>query len=212
MPKLRVFLVDDHAVVRAGLRALLAIQPGMEVVGEAGDGRQALQRTHSCGADVVVMDISMPGLNGIDVTSQIQHRCPDTRVIALSIHEETSYLRSLLAAGASGYVLKRSAADTLVTAIHTVAGGAIFLDPALSGSIADVFTGRVSSGSSHAALSEREAGVLQLIAQGYSNKEIAERLSLSVKTVETYKARGMQKLNLDSRVAIVRFAARQGWL
>jgi two-component system, NarL family, response regulator NreC len=210
--KLRVFLADDHAIVREGLKALINNQPDIEVIGEASDGREAVREASACAPDIVVMDISMPHLNGAQATSELRKSCPSARVLALSVHEETSYLRTMLEAGASGYVLKRSAADVLVTASRTVAAGEVYLDPSLSGRIVNVFTSRPESGAPPAELSDRETDVLRLIAIGYSNKEIGAQLGISVKTVETYKARAMQKLDLDGRVAIVRYAARQGWL
>src|SRR4051794_38010758 len=214
MDKLRIFLADDHAVVRAGLKTLVDAQADMVVVGEAGDGQLALEQARDCAADVVIMDISMPQLNGVNATAQLRQQCPNTKVLALSVHEDTGYLRKLLEAGASGYVLKRSAADTLIQAIRMVAEGGVYLDPAIAGKIVGSLLGKsVSEGERPAAeLSERETDVVRLIAQGYSNKEIAMQLNLSVKTVETYKARAMEKIGLDSRVAIVRYALQRGWL
>jgi DNA-binding NarL/FixJ family response regulator len=211
MAKLQVLLADDHAVVRAGLKALIEAEEDMAVVGEAANGREALQLAQDCVPDIVVMDVSMPELSGVAATDQIRQACPATRVLALSFHEETSYLRSLLKAGASGYVLKRSAAETLVHAIRTVAGGAVYLDPALADRLVDVVTHSIVQ-PTPVSLSERESEVLRMIALGYSNKEIASQLGVSVKTVETYKARAMQKLGMASRVDIVRYATRLGWL
>jgi two-component system, NarL family, response regulator NreC len=214
MSKLHILLADDHAVVREGLKTLINGQTDMQVIGEASDGASALRLAADCQPDVVIMDISMPELNGAQATAQLRQECPNIKVLALSVHEDTGYLRKLLEAGAAGYVLKRSAADALIQAIRTIAAGGVFLDPLLAGKIADNLIG--ASGDDRAApaaaLSERETDVMRLIAQGYSNKEIAGLLNLSVKTVETYKARAMEKLGLDSRVAIVRYALRQGWL
>ena len=214
MDKLRIFLADDHAVVRAGLKTLVNAQADMVVVGEAGDGQAALEQVRDCLADVVIMDISMPQLNGALATVQMRQQCPHIKVLALSVHEDTGYLRRLLEAGASGYVLKRSAADTLIQAIRMVAEGGIYLDPALAGKIVGSLLGKsAAEGETPTAeLSERETDVVRLIAQGYSNKEIATQLNLSVKTVETYKARAMEKIGVDSRVAIVRYALQRGWL
>ncbi len=214
MDKLRIFLADDHAVVRAGLKTLVDAQSDMVVVGEASDGQAALEQMRDCPADVVIMDISMPELNGAAATDQLRQQCPDIKVLALSVHEDTGYLRKLLEAGASGYVLKRSAADTLIQAIRMVAAGGMYLDPAIAGKVVGSLLGKpVVVGDPMAAeLSERETDVVRLIAQGYSNKEIATLLNLSVKTVETYKARAMEKIGLDSRVAIVRYALQRGWL
>jgi DNA-binding NarL/FixJ family response regulator len=214
MAKLRIFLADDHAVVRAGLKTLIEAQADMQVVGEAGDGQATLEQMHDCVADVVVMDISMPQLNGADATIQLRQQCPDVKVLALSFHEDIGYLRKLLEAGASGYVLKRSAADTLIQAIRMVAEGGTYLDSAIAGKIVGSLLGKstVEGTVPMAELSEREADVVRLIAHGYSNKEIATQLNLSVKTVETYKARAMEKIGVDTRVALVRYALQRGWL
>ncbi|MDQ2996242.1 MAG: response regulator transcription factor [Chloroflexota bacterium] len=214
MAKLRIFLADDHAVVRAGLKTLVNAQSDMIVVGEAGDGQATLEQMHDCAAEVVIMDISMPLLNGAEATTQLRSLCPDIKVLALSVHEDIGYLRKLLEAGASGYVLKRSAADTLIQAIRMVAAGGVYLDPAIAGKVVGSLLGKpmVVGDPAAAELSERETDVVRLIAQGYSNKEIATQLNLSVKTVETYKSRAMEKIGLDSRVAIVRYALQRGWL
>lgn len=213
MAKLRVLLADDHAVVREGLKALISSQPDMEVVGEAVDGFGAVTLAHACTPDVIVIDVSMPGLSGGEATARITRELPATRVLALSVHDEAGYVRRLLEAGAVGYVLKRLAADELIAAVRSVAAGGVYLDPLVAGSVVAGTVGKASVGAAERpSLSERETDVLRMIAQGYSNKEIATALSISVKTVETYKARAMEKLSLDSRVAIVRFAAEQGWL
>jgi DNA-binding NarL/FixJ family response regulator len=214
MAKLRVYLADDHAVVRAGLKALINAEPQMEVSGEAGDGRTACQQVLELQPDVVVMDVSMPGLNGAQATAQLKQTCPNVKVLALTVHEDKGYLRLLLAAGASGYVLKRAAAEELIHAIRTVAAGGVYLDPALAGKVVGSFV-RAPAGKSvpeGGDLSDREAEVVRLIAVGHSNKEIGSRLCLSVKTVETYKARSMEKLGLDSRADLVRYALQRGWL
>ena len=213
MSKLRVFLADDHAVVREGLKALINAQPGMEVVGEAADGRTACTRAMETRPDVVVMDVSMPHLNGVQATRELHGLCPDVKVLALTVHEERSYLRDLIEAGASGYVLKRSAAEDLVHAVQVVARGDMYLDPSVTAVVLGNFA-RTRPKDDHvtAALSDRETEVLQLIAHGYSNKDIAARLEISVKTVETYKTRSMEKLGLTGRADIVRFALHKGWL
>ena len=214
MPKLRVFLADDHAVVREGLKALVSAESEMEVSGEASDGRTACQRIQELQPDVVVMDVSMPEMSGAEATAQLKQTCPHVKVLALTVHEDKGYLRQLLEAGASGYMLKRAAAEELIRAIRTVAEGGVYLDPALAGKVVGSFVrrpvGKVAVKGSD--LSDREAEVLRLIAAGYSNKEIAGRLSLSVKTVETYKARSMEKLGLHSRADLVRYALHCGWL
>jgi DNA-binding NarL/FixJ family response regulator len=209
---IRVLLADDHAVVREGLKALINAEPGMEVVGEAPDGPSALTLTAELDPDVVVVDVSMPELNGAQVTTRLLEARPDRKVLALTVHEDPGYMRLLLEAGASGYVLKRAAAGELVRAIRAVAEGGTYLDPTMAGSVVDKFVHPAPVRETTAELSERESAVIRLIALGYSNKEIAAQLRLSVKTVETYKTRSMEKLAIHSRVDIVRYAARRGWL
>jgi len=214
MTKLRIFLADDHVVVREGLKALINAQPDMIVIGEAGDGQTAWQQAQVCQPDIVIMDISMPGLNGVQATAQLKQACPAIKVLALSVHDDTSYLRQLLAAGACGYILKHAAAEDLIQAIRMVAAGGVYLDPALVGHVVAgyVRVPMTTSALLGADLSERETEVARRIAQGYSNKEIATQLTLSVKTVETYRARAMEKLGIDSRSALVRYALEHGWL
>jgi DNA-binding NarL/FixJ family response regulator len=213
--ELRVFLADDHAVVREGLKALINAQAGMAVVGEAADGLDACERVPELRPDVVVMDVSMPGLTGSQATERLRRECPQVKILALTVHEDKGYIRQLLAAGAAGYVLKRAAAEELIHAIRVVAAGGVYLDPTMAGKVVGGFVRRPSGESapkSGGALSEREVEVARLTAAGYSNKEIAARLELSVKTVETYRARGMEKLGLKSRADLVRYAVQQGWL
>jgi two-component system response regulator NreC len=214
--KLRVLLVDDHEIVRAGLRMLVNAQPDMEVVAEAGDGRSALEQAHLAAPDVVVMDVSMPRLNGLKATEALRQIQPDLKVLTLTRHAHDGYVRQLLASGASGYVLKQSRPTELLTAIRAVAGGRIYMDPAMGDAAAKPRsaaapdpTGRINKRS---ALSPREDEVLRLIAWGHSNADIASRLELSVKTIETHKANAMQKRGLHNRMDIVRFALLQGWL
>lgn len=211
---LRVFLVDDHMVVREGLKTLINAQPDMQVCGEAHDGLDAWEQVRDCAPDLVIMDISMPQMNGIQATAQIKQACPAVQVLVLSVHDDTSYLRQLLAVGASGYILKHTAADALIQAIRMVAAGGIYLEPSLAEHVVARYVRRpaVTTELLGAALSERESEVVQQVARGYSNKDIATQLNLSVKTVETYRARAMEKLGLESRVALVRFAFERGWL
>ncbi|MBP3954458.1 response regulator transcription factor [Gemmata sp. G18] len=211
MNKIRVLLADDHAIVREGLKALINLQPEMEVVGEAADGLLAVALTAELDPDVVVVDVSMPGLTGAQVTQRVRAARADRRVLVLTVHEDKSYLNLLLEAGASGYVLKRAAGAELVQAIRAVAGGGTYLDPAL-GAVGDFVRPAPEREPATVELSEREAEVVRLIALGYSNKEIAAQLKLSVKTIETYKTRSMEKLHIRSRVEIVRYAAKRGWL
>ena len=211
---LRVVLADDHSVVREGLRLLVNAQPDMEVVGEAADGEAACRAARELTPDVLVMDLSMPLLNGADATAIVRRDCPDVRVLALTVHEERLYLTQLLRAGASGFVLKRSAASELVRAVRTVAAGGTYIDPSVAGAVVEGYLDHqsVTEDASRDPLSDREREVLLRVSTGFSNKEIAAALGLSVKTVETYKTRASEKLGLKTRVDIVRYAARQGWL
>lgn len=214
MDKIRVFLADDHMVVREGLKALINKQEDMHVVGEAGNGRDAWQLAKELEPDVVVMDVSMPEMNGAEATERLRRDCPHVKVLALTIYEDKSYLRVLLKAGATGYVLKRAVTEDLVHAVRTVAAGGTYLDPALTGKVLSSYVNQGLRGDKPqgAELSEREEQVLRLVAWGYSNKEIAAKLQLSVKTVETYKVRLMEKLDLRSRTDIVRYALLRGLL
>jgi|CZKM01.1.fsa_nt_gi two-component system response regulator NreC len=214
MKKLRILLADDHKMVRDGLRLLIDSQRDMRVVGESGNGKQALQQARDLKPDVVVMDLSMPELNGLQATERLKAERSASKVVALTVHEDASYLLQLCKAGAVGYVLKRSAGDDLIHAIRTVAGGGLHFDPTLA---SKALTGQRreapgKAGSQISDLSEREKEVLILLAWGYSNKEIAGDLELSVKTVETYRVRINEKLSLRSRTEIVQYALRQGWL
>jgi DNA-binding NarL/FixJ family response regulator len=212
MPRLRVFLADDHAVVREGLKRLIDAAPDMEVIGEAADGREAIEKASASQPDIVVVDVSMPEFNGAQTTQRLKKILPNIAVLALTVHEDKSYVRELLEAGASGYVLKRAAAEELILAIRAVATGGIYVDPHVAGKLLSTMVQPHSRSNSTAELSDREGEVLKLTAQGHSNKEIAAQLSVSVKTVETYKARAMEKLGLRSRVDIIRDAAQRGWL
>lgn len=214
MSNIRVVLAEDHHVVREGLKVLIDAQPDMVVVGEAADGLSACKRVAELVPDIVVMDVSMPELNGAQAAERIRQATPRARMVALTVHEDRTYLRQLLEAGARGYVLKRSAADELLRAIRIVADGGTYLDPAVAGKVVGGFVhGSPSSGSrAMVELSGREEEVLRLIARGYTNKEIAARLEISVKTVETYKTRSMEKLGIGSRAEIVKHAVGRGWL
>lgn len=212
MDNIRVLLADDHAVVREGLKALINASEGMSVIGEAVDGPTAVALTAELDPDIVVVDVSMPGLNGAQVTALLREVRPDRKVLALTVHEDAGYLRLLLEAGAMGYVLKRAAAAELVRAIRAVAEGGTYLDPIMAGSVVEGFVRPPTEPDAKIQLSERETEVVRLIAQGYSNKEIASRLKVSVKTVETYKTRSMEKLGMRGRVDIVQYAVRRGWL
>ncbi len=214
MTQLRIFLVDDHMVVREGLKTLITAHPEMEVIGESDDGTTAVALIQACQPDVVIMDISMPHMNGIETTAQLKQRCPEVKVLVMSVHDDTSYLRQLLAVGASGYILKHTAADALIQAIQLVASGGVYLEPSLAEHVVARYVRRPTM-TTHLLgmdLSEREIEVVQRIAQGHSNKTIATQLTLSVKTVETYRARAMDKLGIQGRAALVRYALERGWL
>lgn len=189
-------------------------QPDMEVVGETSNGRAALQLAQELQPDIVVMDISMPEMNGLQATEKLKQKCPDLKIIALTRHTDLGFLQKILSAGASGYVLKQSASDELLRAIRSVAEGGHHLDPAIAGKVMTGFSRRrASSGvSAMPQVSDRESEVLRLVALGYSNKEMAARLQISIKTVEVHKANAMRKLDMRSRIDIVRYAVVQGWL
>ncbi|HKP10813.1 MAG TPA: response regulator transcription factor [Blastocatellia bacterium] len=212
--KLRILLVDDHTILRQGLRVLIDSEADMEVVAEAANGVEALKKARERLPDVIIMDIGMPEMDGAEATETLKRELPQIHVLALTVHEDTSYLSQMLKAGAGGYVLKRAAADELINAIRVVAAGGHYLDPELTTRfVASYFSQQqVEAEEKRPSLSRREQDVMRLIAWGYTNKEIAATLRISVKTVETYKARLMVKLDLRSRVDIVRYALRQGWL
>jgi DNA-binding NarL/FixJ family response regulator len=213
-PKLRVFLADDHPIVLAGVKALVMAAEDMELVGEARDGRTALKLAIELDPDIAVLDISMPGLSGTKVAEHLRAACPHCKVLALTVHEDRGYLRQLLEVGVVGYVVKRSATDELVRAIRVVAAGGIYLDPSVAGKV----LGPGLQGAAYRPagpnpdLSEREIEVIKLTAAGHSNKAVAAALNIGVKTVETYKARAMEKLGFETRVELVRYALAKGWL
>jgi len=214
MPVLKILLADDHPIVREGLKTLILTQPDMEVIGEASDGQEACQQASLLQPDLVIMDISMPGLSGTQATERLCRECPDTKVLVLTIHEDKGYIRQLLAAGAAGYVLKRAAGEELIHAIRVVSAGRTYLDPDMAGKVVTGFVRRTGESlpTKGPSLSDRELEIAKLTASGHSNKEIGNLLDLSVKTVETYRTRGMEKLGLSSRVDLVRYAVQQGWL
>jgi len=213
MEKLRILLAEDHRILREGLKRLIDEQPNMEVVGEADNGVTAWQKTKELQPDIVLMDISMPRLNGAEATIKIRELCPNVKVVALTGHRASAYLNEVLKAGASGYVLKQAAVDELVEAIQVVAKGGKYIDRASRDSLTNSpLTNRVYKGDSQGKpLSQREIQILSLVAHGYTNKEIANELAISVKTVETHKANSMQKLELKSRAEIVDYARFRGW-
>jgi DNA-binding NarL/FixJ family response regulator len=208
--KLRVLVVDDHAVVRAGLRAILAGDSRFEVVGEAADGREACDRAAALHPEVVIMDVSMPILNGAEATRRLLALSPRSSVIALTAHDEPAYVRELLEAGARGYVLKRALIQHLVRAIEVVAAGGLYLDPTLANAPASQAVPDVAVLS--AELTSREIEVGSMTALGHTNAEIAAGLKVSVKTVETHKTRLMDKLGFRTRAQLVRYALYRGWV
>jgi DNA-binding NarL/FixJ family response regulator len=211
--RLRILLADDHVTVRRGLKLLIDAERDMEVIGEAGDGNEAVQKARELNPDVIVMDISMPGASGLDATRTLKKIKPDAVIVTLTRHADSAYLQELLRAGVSGYVLKRSAPTELLHAIRAAAAGGQYLDTTLTAGITAGLARKDARVKMPAtALSERESAVLRLIASGYSNKEIAAHLSLSVKTVEAHKANAMRKLELTGRIDIVKYAILQGWL
>lgn len=213
MNRLKVLLVDDHAILREGLKALIDAQADMRCVGEASDGKAAVAGAQSLSPDVVVLDVSLPKLNGLQATEQIVKCCPSSKVLSLTRHSEDSYVQQLLKAGASGYVLKQSSSAILLTAIRTVAAGQSYLDPAVTAKVVGGYVAKSEARrTGQPGPTERENEVLRLIATGYSNKEIAAQLKVSVKTVEVHKANAMRKLNMRGRIDIVKFAVLQGWL
>jgi two-component system response regulator NreC len=213
-PSLRILLADDHVTVRHGLKLLIDSQPDMKVIAEASDGNSAVQRAVALKPDVIVMDISMPGMNGLVATRTLKQLQPGAAIVTLTRHADDAYLQELLRAGASAYVLKQSAPTELLQAIRAAAAGGQYLDSALTARVTAAFVGKPGKrvNPSATTVSERELEVLRLIASGYSNKEIAGRLSLSVKTVEAHKANAMRKLGLNGRIDIVKYAALKGWL
>jgi two-component system response regulator NreC len=218
MSKIGILVVDDHAILRAGLRMLINAQPDMEVLGEATDGHDALQKAREMNPDVALMDITMPKIGGLQALEQLRQVCPHTRVLVLTMHDDPAYARSALAAGGSGYVVKRAADSDLLAAIRAVHRGRVFVDPTLAGSLVQDLLGRKASagpadrGAPKSLLSQREHEVLLLLAQGYTNQQAAKRMLVSVKTVETHRAHITQKLGLHSRAELTRYALESGLL
>ena len=213
--KTRIVLADDHPIVLDGLRNLVRAEDDFELVGEAVSGFSALKLIREKRPDVAVLDISMPELNGIVLSRRLAGEMPDIRLLILTLHEDRAYLNQALEAGVRGYVLKRSAVENLVQAIRAVMVGGLYIDPAI---VRRVFDGNKSGKKLAAkkgvfpALTDREADVLKMAALGFTNKEIASRLDVGVKSVETYKARGLEKVGLKTRAELVRYASGQGWL
>ncbi len=213
MAKIKLLMVDDHEIVRAGLRMLLQAQPEIEIVGEVDTGHAAIAKAKELAPDIVLMDISLPDMDGFEATRQIKRALPNTSILALTMHESDEYFFKMLDAGASGYVPKKAAPTDLVSAIRVVHDGGVFLYPSVAKALVRDYMGRVAEGSEHEALdglTDREQEVLKLIADGLTNQEIADKLTISVKTVERHRANIMAKLNLHSRTELVKYAIRKG--
>jgi DNA-binding NarL/FixJ family response regulator len=213
--KIRIVLADDHPIVLDGLRNLIRAEPDFELVGEAASGLSALKIIREQRPDVAVLDISMPELNGIVLSRRLAGEMPGLRLLVLTLHEDRAYLNQALEAGVRGYVLKRSAVENLVQAIRAVLVGGLYIDPAIVGRVFESkqINKRLAARKGVApALTDREADVLKMAALGFTNKEIASRLDVGVKSIETYKARGLEKLGLKTRAELVRYASGQGWL
>ncbi len=208
-----VFLADDHPIVMAGIKALVTEDARFEVIGQASDGLDAVKQATALQPDALVLDISMPGLNSLEVAERLRRDAPRCRILALTVHEDRGYLRQLLANGVAGYLLKRSAADELIRALLAIAGGGLYLDPAIAGLAVSLnATPQSPEVTVGVDLSPREEDVIRLTASGHSNKSVAAALGVGVKSIETYKARAMEKLGLRTRVDLVRYAVSQGWL
>ncbi|HYL33659.1 MAG TPA: response regulator transcription factor [Stellaceae bacterium] len=211
MNPIRILLCDDHLLIRASLKSLIGEFPGIEVVGEAGDGREALEHVGKLHPNVVLMDIAMPGLNGLEATRRLVKDQPQVRVVMLSMHSDESHVLQALRAGASGYVLKGSAPRELEMAIEAVARGEIFLSPAISKHVIDVYLNRAEGqANSLDLLTPRQREILQLIAEGKSSKQIAQLLEASVKTIESHRASLMERLDIHDVAGLVRYAIRHG--
>lgn len=213
MSEIKVLIAEDHKIVRAGLKMIIDSQIDMKVVGEADDGHQAIQMTRKLKPDVLVMDVSMPELNGLEAAAKLKRTVPDTKILTLTRHTDKAYIQELLQIGVSAYVLKQSPSVEMLRGIRIVAGGGNYLDPAVTRDIFNL-VGRQSrqKDSGNEKLNERESEVLRLIALGYSNKEIAAQLDTSVKTIESQKAAATRKLNIKGRNEIVNYAILQGWM
>ena len=212
----KILLVDDHKITRDGLSALIEKQPDMEVIGEAENGRDAVKLVQNMAPDVVIMDISMPDLNGIDATQQILAVSPSTKVIALSMYSDKRYVEGMLSAGVSGYLVKSCAFDELVQAILAVISGKAYLSPNIADIVMKDYAGRLTGEGKEDVslpgrrLSSREREVLQLITEGYNSKQIADKLFISIKTVSTHRRNIMEKLNIDNIADLIKFALREG--
>jgi two-component system, NarL family, response regulator NreC len=208
MPEIRIVIADDHSVLRAGLRMLLDAQMDMKVIGEAGSGVELLALLAQIAPDLILLDLTMPGLGGLETLPLLRKTIPEARILILTMHDDESYLRQALREGASGYVLKKAADSELIAAIRSVMRGEVYVHPSLTRALLEDMLPNDQAGSDNPwdTLSEREREVLLLVARGHTAAKIAENLNLSAKTVETYRARGMEKLGLRSRAALIQFA------
>ena len=209
----RILLADDHAVLRSGLRLLLETQPNLHVVGEAATGTETLNLAETLRPDLILLDLSMPHLGGLDALPMLRQLVPSARILVLTMHDDVQYLRKAIQSGASGYILKKAADVELLSAIRAVLQGEMYVHPSMTKSLLENLlpnSGDTTEKDRWDLLSEREQEVLKLVALGHTSAEIAEQLSLSVKTVETYRARGMEKLGLHTRAALVRYALKSG--
>lgn len=212
---LRILIAEDHQTVREGLKLILSGEKDMEVIGEAGGGREAIDLAERLRPDVVLMDVSMPELNGLVATAKLRRILPEIRILAVTRHNDAAYLTELLEAGVSGYVLKQSPSRELVNAVRAVARGDCYLDSSLTGKVFGMFVGeksRMHGDTGGKQLTARESETLRFVALGYSNREIAEKLDVSVKTIEAHKANAMKKLDLTTRKDIVGYAIMKGWM
>jgi DNA-binding NarL/FixJ family response regulator len=208
---MEVLLVDDHAMVREGLKLILETMPGFHVAGEAEDGRQALDLVERLRPDVVVMDIAMPNLNGLDASRQIRRRFPDVKILILTSHENRQYVTQIVKTGANGCLLKRSAGTELVTALETLREGRSYVSPSVAGTLLDDYRVRIDRGGEDL-LTEREREIVQLVAEGHTNQGIARKLGISIKTVETHRTNIMDKLGAADRTDLVKYAIRTGMI
>jgi two-component system response regulator NreC len=213
MSKIRVLVCDDHAILRDGIKLLLNSQPDMEAVGEAVDGREAVEQARALKPDVILMDIAMPGLNGLEATKQIRRDDPNARVLVLTMYESDEYVSRMLEAGVLGYVLKKAAGSELVHAIRAIHQGEAFLYPSITKRLVEDYLRRVETGQerdSFNGLTEREREVLQLVAEGHPNRDIAEILNVSIRTVQNHRAHIMEKLGMHDRGELIKYAIQKG--
>ncbi len=213
--RIKIMIADDHTIVRQGMRKLLETYPELQVIGESQDGDETVELAKQLLPEIIIMDISMPGLNGLEATRQLKKRLPQIKILILTMHAEKEYIFKILQSGASGYLLKGSAIEELITAIHAVDRGESYLSPPISKSIIEEYVGggpNTRSTTQSQPLTTREREVLQLIAEGHTSKSIATYLSLSSKTIETHRSHIMQKLNIHNAAGLIRYAIQKGWV